>query len=233
MNINKLSIIFPVYNEKNTIEKVLLEWRDVLSKYHLKYDIVVCEDGSTDGTSELLKKIAPKYNLSLNQSKIRRGYGGAVIAGIYNAKYENILCVDSDGQCNPKDLNKFINNNSYTDVIIGCRTKRADTLLRIIYSKLFGFYFKILFPCNIKDPSTPYIIFKKKQFIPLIKYLKYLREGFWWGFVATCVKFKISISEVPVNHRNRYDGKTQVYTFDKIFGIAARNALGLLKLRLN
>jgi glycosyltransferase involved in cell wall biosynthesis len=211
MNITKLTIIFPVFNEKKSIENVLIEWINVLNNIHIKYEIIICEDGSTDGTSELLKILAPKYGLTLNQSKFRRGYGGAVISGILNAKYNDILSVDSDGQCDPRDINKFVKNNIHTDVIIGKRIVRSDTFLRILYSKLFGLYFNLLFPCKINDPSTPYIIFKKKQFIPLIKYLKLLREGFWWGFVATCVKFNISISEVPVNHRNRLDGNSSLH----------------------
>ena len=111
MKIKNISMIFPVYNEKNSIEKVLIEWKETLKNYDLIYELVVCEDGSTDGTSELLKRISSKYKLTLNQSNKRRGYGGAVIAGIIDAKYNNILCVDSDGQCDPKDIGKFIDNN--------------------------------------------------------------------------------------------------------------------------
>ena len=231
MKINKLTIIFPVFNEVNSIEKVLSEWILILKKYKgLNYELLICEDGSKDGTSELLRKIKNKYKLSLNQAKIRRGYGGAVINGIESAKHDYILCVDSDGQCDPSDFSKFFTRINNT-VLIGNRIRRSDELPRLLFSRLFYLFFKLLFPCRISDPSAPYVLFDRKTIIPRIKYLRFLQEGFWWGFVATCVKFDIPIKEIPINHRNRFDGKTQVYKPSKILGIALRNCWGLFKLK--
>ena len=57
MNIKKLSIIFPIYNEEKTIEKTLLEWKNTLDKLSINYEMIIAEDGSTDKTKEILKKI--------------------------------------------------------------------------------------------------------------------------------------------------------------------------------
>lgn len=226
-----LNIILPVYNEKDTIEIVLKEWRNELDKFNFKYHFIICEDGSTDGTKELLKKIKKNYNLILNQKQKRRGYGGAVIDGIKTANSRYILSIDSDGQCDPKDFGKFWKNKDKADVIIGWRKKRADPPQRKIFSLMFKIIFKLLFPTSIHDPSCPFVLFKKKTIDPHLKYLVFLKEGFWWGFVGMCAKKKLSICEIPINHRKRLRGDTVVYKTNKIPSIAFRNLIGLVKLK--
>jgi glycosyltransferase involved in cell wall biosynthesis len=230
---DKVSIIFPVYNEKETIEHVLKEWEIEFIKQKVIYEFVVCEDGSTDGTSEFLKKIKEKYNLNLNQAKKRRGYGGAVIDGIRSAKYKYLLSIDSDGQCDPKDFTKFWKNRNKADILIGWRTIRADAIQRKLFSTLFKIVFKILFPTTIHDPSAPFVLYKKKTILPYLKYYKFLKEGFWWGFIGTAVKKNLTIYELPINHRNRLNGETVVYKANKIPSIAIRNLIGLFKIKFS
>ncbi|HUQ85577.1 MAG TPA: glycosyltransferase family 2 protein [Candidatus Limnocylindrales bacterium] len=227
----KLNIILPVYNEKDTIETVLKEWQQMLKQQKLSFSFVICEDGSTDGTKELLKKLGKKFPIILSQKQKRRGYGGAVIDGIVAAKSEYILCIDSDGQCDPKDFTKFWDKKHKAPILIGHRTNRADPLQRKLFSKAFKQLFTFLFPNNIHDPSAPFVLFKKATVHPHIPYLRFLKEGFWWGFIGMCVKKNIAVHELPINHRERLNGSTQVYKSNKIFDIALRNILGLYKLR--
>ena len=119
------------------------------------------------------------------------------------------------------------------NVLIGWRKKRADPLQRKIFSYFFKKVFFLLFPTSIHDPSTPFVLFKKKIINEYINYLTYLNEGFWWGFVGLCVKKKLTGYEIPINHRKRIKGQTQVYKIKNIFDIAVRNFIGLLKLRLS
>lgn len=228
---SKVSIILPVYNERKTIEPVLKEWEKELKKLKISNEFVVCEDGSTDGTHEFLKKIKNKYKLSLNQKEGRRGYGGAVIDGIKTAKSQYLLSIDSDGQCDPKDFAKFWENRNKADVLIGWRTDRADAIQRKIFSFLFKTVFKSLFPTRIHDPSAPFVLYKKKTVLPYLKYFKYLKEGFWWGFIGTAVKKNLTIAELPMNHKVRLNGETVVYKTEKIPSIAFRNLVGLFKLK--
>ena len=228
-----LSVILPVYNEKKIIEGVLKEWTALLTKKNLRYTFIICQDGSTDGTKELLSKIKKKNKIVLNQNKKRRGYGKAVIDGINAAKSKYILCIDSDGQCDPKDFIKFWKNKDTTDILIGWRKNRADETRRKIFSNSFKIMFFLLFPIKIHDPSAPFVLFRKKAILPYTKYLTYLQEGFWWGFIGACVKKGLTIKELTINHRKRISGQTQVYHINKIPSIALRNGIGLLKLRVS
>jgi len=228
----QLTIILPVYNEKDSIEIVFKEWKYELDKQNIRYSFVVCEDGSTDGTKELLVKLQKKYSLIINQKKERRGYGRAVIDGIKTVQSEYILCVDSDGQCDPKDFHTFWKNKEKAGILIGWRKNRADPLQRKIFSSLFKTIFVILFPTTIHDPSAPFVLFKKSTITPHASHLVYLKEGFWWGFIGMCVKKNLTVHEIPINHRKRIKGDTQVYRANKLLGIFFRNLYGLYKLKV-
>jgi glycosyltransferase involved in cell wall biosynthesis len=232
-NIKNLSIILPVHNERKTIEYVLREWSRELKRLKLTHEFIICEDGSTDGTDHFLKKIKSKYKFILDQKTNRRGYGGAIIDGIRLTRSQWILSIDSDGQCDPKDFEKFWKNRNKADILIGWRTDRADSFQRKTFSKLFKTVFTLLFPSNIHDPSTPFVLYKKRDLLPNLKYLKYMKEGFWWGFVGTVAKKGLSIYELTVNHRKRLNGVTVVYQAHKIPSIAVRNLIGLVRLKLS
>lgn len=232
-NMDKLSIIMPAFNERSSIEKVVADWMKESEKLRIKATIRICEDGSTDGTGRFLRKIRKKYGFILDQTTGRRGYAGAVISGISSVREGYVLCIDSDGQCDPKDLDKFWQRRSKSAVLIGWRVNRADAVQRKLFSGLFHTVFNLLFPTPIHDPSAPYVLFEINTVRPHIKYLNFLREGFWWGFVGMCVKKNIPISELPINHLIRENGSTNVYLMKKIPGIAVRNLLGLIKLKIN
>jgi len=228
----KLDIILPVYNERDSIKKVISEWQEALDSLKIPHHIIVCEDGSTDGTDKLLRKIRSKYNLILNQKRYRRGYGKAVIDGIKTSRAEYILHVDSDGQCDPEDFKKFWEERNRADVVIGWRVRRADPFQRKLYSFLFKTVFKALFPVKVHDPSCPFVLYKREKILPHLKYLSYLKEGFWWGFVGMCYKKKLSVYEIPIHHRQRYSGTTVVYKISKLPKIVISNLIGLFKLKL-
>lgn len=229
----ELTVVLPVYNEKDSIAKVVSEWIEQLKKI-TTFEIIICEDGSTDGTKKVLKLLAKRYKeLTVNSVQYRRGYGLAVLAGIKEAKGKYVLCIDSDGQCDPSDLPLFWKNRNLGKVMIGWRTTRIDSNIRKAYSRIFRTLFNLLFPNRLHDPSAPFVLFSRRKILPLLSELEYLKEGFWWGFVGACLKRKIKIEELPINHRARVAGQTRVYTLDKIVGIARRNVIGLFKLRFS
>jgi dolichol-phosphate mannosyltransferase len=227
---DQLNVILPVYNERESIEQVLAEWKLALDTLKLKYHFIICEDGSIDGTKELLLSIKDKYNLILNSKEGRRGYGVAMMDGINTSRSEYILCIDSDGQYDPSNLNEFWDKRDMADVLIGWRTQRADMVRRKIYSFLFRSVYKMLFPNKIHDANC-FVCFRREKVLPNVKYLNYLNEGFWYGFVAMCVKKKLTVCEIPIKHRKRIKGDTQVYKISKVPFIAFRNLIGLIKLK--
>ena len=231
-----LSIIFPIYNEENSIKETLLEWKKVIDLLKIKYEIILAEDGSSDNTKKVLNDIMINDGEKIFLSNIvenKRGYAQAVLSSINIANGEFILSVDADGQCDPKDFKKFWEkkNNIHNDILIGNRESRKDKFFRLLISKFFLVFHRILFFSKIKDPSCPYIFCRKKTFLELKKYLNFMIEGFWWGFIAASLKENKKIYQIDINHRKRITGSTNVFLYYKIPSIAFRNIIGLFKIK--
>jgi glycosyltransferase involved in cell wall biosynthesis len=231
----KISIVFPIHNEYENLNLLLSEWNNELKKIrHISFEFVLVEDGSTDGTPELIKKLEDIYPIINLSSKKKRGYTRAVLDGIASSNGEYILCTDSDNQIKVKSLvdniGKLPEENFF---LIGYRNPRRDPINRIIYSKLFKVLHIILFKTKLKDPSCPFVIGKKKTFdlLPL-NFLNMMTEGFWWGFIATCSKMKIGFREVSIEHFARKSGVAS-YGFLKLPGIILRNTIGLFKIKFS
>ena len=226
-----LSIVLPIFNEVKSLEHVVSNWSKFLNKNNILHEFVICEDGSTDGTKELIINLKSRYPISDQSAQYRRGYGGGVIAGIIASKYEYILCIDSDGQCMPDSFLDFYKNKHLADILIGNRNPRKDPIIRIIYSKLFKIIHNYLFNSRIKDPSCPYVLGKKKIYLKLLNKLEYLREGFWWGFVGAAKMLGFKFNQIDIVHYKRFDGSTVVYKLSKMPAIIIRNIIRLIKLK--
>lgn len=231
----KISIVLPVHNEYENLELLLIEWSSELNLLtNISYEFVLVEDGSTDGTKDLIKKLEHKYPIINLSSDDKRGYTKAVLDGILASTGNYILCTDSDNQIKVKSLIDNINNlPPKNHFLIGYRNPRKDSLNRILYSKSFKIFHSILFSSKLKDPSCPFVIGKKEEFERLPKNLLLkMREGFWWGFIAICKKMKIEFNEVPIEHFKRKKGAAG-YGIKKLPEIIIRNTIGLIQIKLS
>jgi glycosyltransferase involved in cell wall biosynthesis len=229
----KLSIILPVFNEVYNLKKLLQNWDLALKKKKFfNYEFVIVEDGSTDGTKELIKELCKKFRINnLSQTK-RRGYSRAIVDGIYKSQGQFILCVDSDNQIRVNSLinniNKLPKKNFF---VIGQRNPRRDPTVRLLYSRLFKIFYDFLFKNKLHDPSCPFVIGHKADFIKLSKKkLLLTREAFWWGFVAIAIKKKFQFNEIKIKHYYRTAGISG-YNFFNLPKIILKNTIAMLKIR--
>ena len=228
-----LSVVIPIHNEVDSLGRVVSEWDVSLREIPgLNHVFILCEDGSSDGTKELIIELERRYAIINNSVSRRRGYGQAVREGIELAKTDYVLCIDGDGQIGPGKMNEIWPCRSAEHFVIGWRYPRLDRPVRLIFSRLFKWYHALLFPNQLHDPSCPFVFGHAKLFDRVMPFLVYTKEGFWWGFVGACWKAKIPIDEVQIRHRKRFAGDTQVYKLAKMPGIIFRNSIGLVKLRL-
>ena len=231
----KISIVFPIHNEYENLNQLIKEWFDRLSKLNnYSFEFVLVEDGSTDGTKELIKELEQEYPILNLSSDKKRGYTKAVLEGIYSSTGDYILCTDSDNQIKVDSLIDNIENfPKDKSFLIGFRNPRKDPINRILYSKLFKILHDVLFNSKLKDPSCPFVIGKKNDYKKLpINLLTQMREGFWWGFVATCKRIDLKFIEVPIEHFERKEGEAG-YSIIKLPGIIVRNIIGLLKIKFS
>ncbi|WP_440657072.1 glycosyltransferase family 2 protein [Candidatus Pelagibacter sp. HIMB1509] len=227
---SKLQILLPVYNEALSIENTLKEIFDTLNG-KIDFQFIISEDGSTDGTKEILKKLKELYPMILISDSTRKFYSKAVIDGIKQADADYLLIKDSDGQCDPNDILNFWNLKENSDLVNGYRYPRYDFAYRRYISKAFFIMYKILFNVPLRDPSFAYVFMNKKVYSSLNNFEPLMPDGFFWEFNARAKSLNFTFNEIKINHRKRSSGDTKIYTLKNLPRIAYTNGIGLLKLR--
>ena len=225
----ELEILLPVYNEAESIEETVREiYRELSPRLSLRF--IICEDGSKDNTKEIVREMSISLPMKLILSEERKGYSKAVKDGMRALEAPFLLCLDSDGQCDPKDFERFWNVRASSDVVMGWRVNRADNRLRKLMSRTFYRIYQLLYGVPVHDPSCPYVLVKSAVVRQLTNELGAMQQGFWWEFVARVHRRGFSIRELPVNHRLRSAGTTQVYKLRKLPGIGWRHFIALFRI---
>ena len=228
-----LTLVLPAYNEEESIRATLLEIDEMVQSTDL-ITIFVSEDGSRDNTrSEVIEtaKIVKNCQIVLAEPASRLGYSKGVLRGIKECKTELIGFMDADGQCDPADLKFLLQKVEKGRVAVGYRNPRNDSKARIAYSKAFGLAYRLFGGPKRIDPSSPFIICYRNDIQFLADGTPHLSFGFWWEFQTRIYKRGLRVIELPVNHRIRAAGETQVYAIRKIPKIVYTHLIGLYKLR--
>ena len=226
----QLEILLPVYNEVEYIEN-LLKGIDKAIKKKIHYRFLICEDGSTDGTKELLIKLKKKSSFKLISKKKRKGFSRAVQDGIKRAKADYLLMMDSDGQCDYKNTLKLWKFRKEFDSINAYRFKRIDYAYRKIFSTACYILYKSLFNVPLRDPSFTFIMVNKKVYKSLNNYNVLCPDGFSWEFNARGKMKGYTFKEVKIFHKKRKYGETKIYTYANLPKIAIRHLIGMLKIK--
>ena len=119
----ELEVLLPVHNEAESIESTLDEIYQAISRV-TNMRFIISEDGSSDGTPQILQDLATRYPIKLISGPERKGYSRAVIDGLKMVEAPYVLCLDSDGQCDPADFAEFWSKRERANVLIGWRVDR-------------------------------------------------------------------------------------------------------------
>jgi glycosyltransferase involved in cell wall biosynthesis len=230
-----IDVVLPVHNEAESIGATLNEFYQVVAvEGKIPIRFVVCEDGSRDNTVEVLKNLSATLPLLLITDSVRKGYSKAVVDGFRATTSSLVGFIDSDGQCDPGDFAAFVaeQQTGKYDLVFGYRNPRNDHWIRVLMSNSFGLVYRCFFSIPVRDPSCPFLLIRQDSLqLALRGNPGILKQGFWWEFVARCVTARLRIKELPVAHRARSAGITQVYRPTKVPRIAYEHILGLSKLK--
>lgn len=208
--IEELSLFLPTYNEEANIKRTVLNSRKAMLKNAKNWEIIVVNDGSKDNTkkvAEELHKFDPRIKVITH--KVNRGYGGSLKTGLYGSRYEWISFIDSDGQFDFSEINKFIEKQKETnaDLVIGYYKKRQVSKFKIITSKMWELAVFILFGLHVKDIDCGFKLISRKV-VEKIPKLESERGAFISSeFLIKARKAGFSIVEIPVTHYPRVAGK--------------------------
>jgi len=170
-------VIIPTYNEKENIEAIVRAVSDLDAGYH----ILIIDDGSPDGTADIVKSLFPKYpgTLFLEERKGKLGLGTAYIHGFkwaLDKGYRFIFEMDADFSHNPTDLERLYNacKNEDADVAVGSRYVKNGAVEnwptnRILLSKGASLYTRMITWMPIMDPTAGFVCYKNQQALYVIK----------------------------------------------------------------
>lgn len=166
MNAKKISIIIPVYNEINTLE-TLLDKVEKASFCSLEKEIIMVDDGSTDGTRDLLKKIAQEKNYKIYFHAKNMGKGAAIRTALSYVTGDIVVIQDADLEYDPNDYETLIRLliEDKADVVYGSRflknkPNKTFTLTHFLGNKLLTFITNLLYGTTLTDMETCYKAFR-------------------------------------------------------------------------
>lgn len=228
----KASVIVPMFNEEKTIIKVLKKIHDIKKNYK-ELEIIVVNDGSTDGSKKLLDENNDLYDVLISYDK-NKGKGHAVKNGIKSANGKYIIFQDADLEYDPIDFIKFfkIIDRFEPDLIIGSRFNYSDytkshNILNKYGNKFITFLFNISYNTTFTDIYSCYACFKKD----LINYNDLKTEGFEQHAEILCkvVKKGNNFYEVPINYNGRSHEEGKKIKFYHIFSVIYQILVGKIK----
>ncbi len=206
--IKNLSVFFPLFNEEGNVETLVKKAIDVLETLKLEYEVILVNDGSTDGTGEAVEKLVsenPRIK-AINHPK-NLGYGEALKSGFYNAKYETIVYTDGDGQFDFSEITKFLEKIKDYDLVIGYRIKRRDPMFRILFKKGWKLSLLTFFGLTLKDVDCGFKMIKRKV-LEKIPHLESSRGAMINAELAIKTKkYGFKVTQTGVSHYPRLSGK--------------------------
>ena len=173
-----ISIIIPVYNEELSLEKLYLEVKETIDQKFNNHEIIFINDGSTDASSNIIKKISSNdSNVILIDLNRNYGKSDALNEGFKLAQYNYIVTLDADLQDDPKEINNLIDilDNGY-DCVSGWKKNRKDPLSKTIPSFFFNKFINFFSGLKLHDLNCGIKAYKKNA-IKALNILKDLEKG--------------------------------------------------------
>jgi len=205
----RITVIIPVFNEKHTILEILSR----VQKTGIPDEILVIDDGSKDGSREILNELDCSNNIKVIFHEHNQGKGAAIVKGFQNASGDVVIIQDADLEYDPREypiLMKPI-EEGVADVVYGSRflgaPRRAVMFWHMVANKILTLLTNILYNTILTDMETGYKVFR----IEVVKDMKIKARRFDFEpeFTAKILKRKFRIYEVPIsfNPRDYSEGK--------------------------
>ena len=206
----KISILIPCYNEVSTIKEIIKKVKYNLQLYSFNdYEILVVDDYSNDGTSEILKQISLEKNIKIFSHSQNLGKGAAVHTGIENTTGDILIIQDADLEYDPSDYDKLLRPffEADADIVYGSRFIGGGKYVRIHFfwhylaNKIITFVCNMFTNLNLTDVETGYKLFKTSCLNNIE--LKEKSFSFEPEVTIKLAKKKFKFFEVPITYNGR------------------------------
>jgi len=224
-----VSCVFPVHNESFIIEQTIRNYFAEFEGRISDFELIVCEDGSTDDTKVVLERLARDLPIRVFMADARKGYSDAVRDAISHAEKPWVFIVDSDYQFAAVDFWRLENYRQDFDVILGMKAPRRDPFYRRLLSYGQNALLRLFFNVPYRDMDTGFRLIRREvlaQTAPSVKFLSF----FTAEFVVRAHIAGYRIKEIPVPHYARKAGSTSIFYVSKLFLICFNQFVAILRL---
>lgn len=221
---DKLYIVIPAYNERDTIREIIEQWYPIVEKTGADSRLLIVNDGSKDDTYEIMKECAVDRPQFMPLTKKNSGHGATVLYAYHYALKEGadyIFQTDSDGQTMPDEFWPFWERRNRYDMVIGHRNSRQDGISRVFVTKVLKLTLRICFGVTVTDANTPFRLMRAET---LRENIGLIPKDFNLSNVIVSViyaKKKLKVKYMPITFRPRQGGVNSI-NLKKIFWIGVQ-----------
>ena len=212
----RFSIVIPAYNEEENLPLLMEELKAAFKAHSWPSETILVNDGSTDRTLEVMKELKQRYvELSIQIISLDGNYGltTALDAGFRKAKEDVIVSLDADLQNDPADIPRLLEKISEFDVVIGVRSKRMDSAVKKISSRIANKFRDFILKEKWDDTGCTLKAYRK-VYLQKIKLFDGLHR-----FLPTLLMMENArVLELQVNHRARAHGKSKYGLWNRLVG---------------
>lgn len=212
-----VSAIILTYNEAEVVEGVA---RGIYGEVVRKIpgsEFIIAEDGSTDGTKEILARIVPEMpGTRLVEGKQRKGYTRAYKDALRLCTNGLIFFSDSSGKHDPRDFWKLAEKINEYDMVIGYKARRQDPYYRVLMSRVFNFLVSRYFGCHFRDINSGFRLMKRRAIQRVLDEDWHMKHLINFEFTLRVLGHGYRVVEVPVTHNPRAHGPSRGLPLKKI-----------------
>lgn len=214
MSSTSISVVVPLYNERPALDELCRRLTAVLEDLARRYEIILIDDGSTDGSIDKLRELR-SLNASIRYIRFRRNFGksAALAAGFRAARYGIVATLDADLQDIPEELPLLLAHlNAGHDLVSGWRYHRRDKLARRIGSRIYNSVTSVLTGVRLHDINCGFKCYRREVLDEVMVY------GERHRYIPVLASYRgFRLGEVKVEHAPREHGSSR-YGMERVFG---------------
>jgi glycosyltransferase involved in cell wall biosynthesis len=214
--VESVSAFFPCYNDEATIGSVVETTATTLDRIGADGEIIVVNDGSSDGSERVLKQLTEtEPRLRVVTHEHNRGYGGALLSGFGSATKQWVFYTDGDGQFDPSELELLVARAADdVDVVQGYKLNRADNLARKVIGRVYHRFVSFVFGLRIRDTDCDFRLIRRSK-------LERVQLEKTTGVICVELVRKLQdagarFTEVGVHHSPRTHGRSQFFKLSSV-----------------
>jgi len=225
MDSTKISVMTPVYNEKDNLETFINQVEQVLQEAGETFEIIIIDDNSPDGTGELAEELATKYgNIKVLHRPEKKGLGTAYKEGFNLTQGELIITIDSDQSHDPQALPRMIKKakEADTDIVIGSRFTQGGSIegrsfWRDLMSVTANRFIRTITAKNIKDWTSGLRVYKRQVWTNTMPHVECIKWDFQFESLYKSIKDGYQVKETPILFHERAGGTSKFNLNEAIY----------------